>query len=61
MGDVIPGKGRNKFSNFIMHLAGFEALKTKSKAQMEKELNNVDNTTLPSVISEEVATLKKEP
>ena len=54
LGDIIPGKGRNRYSNFILHLAGFEALKTKSRAQMEKEQNNIDNKTLPSAIGEEV-------
>ena len=54
MGDVIPGKGRNRYTNFIMYLAGFETLKTKSKTQMDKEQNNVEIKSILSAPSDKV-------
>ena len=58
MGDIIPGKGRNRHTNFIMHLARFEPLKTKSKDQMNREKNDVDNKGFPSVNLDEVSALE---
>ena len=32
LNDIIPGKGKNRHSNFMLFLGGFEDLKSKNKA-----------------------------
>ena len=42
MGDMIPGKGKNKYSNFILYLGGIEALKAKTKAKLIEEKGSIN-------------------
>ena len=42
LGDVIPGPGKNKHTNFLLYLVNLEELESKPKAQLLQELKELD-------------------
>ena len=61
MGDMIPGKGKNKYSNFILYLGGIEALKAKTKAKLIEEKGSINPVDEQVDNHEEADSLKANP
>jgi len=51
--DVIPGKGRSRYTNFILYLAGYEELMAKSKHELDQEKEDLKRQECEVTIHEE--------
>ena len=58
MGDVLPGKGKNKYVNFLLYLANLEELKIKPKTQLIQEQKELEQAKSQFNVNEEVYSIE---